>query len=288
LNGEKVHKTKTVKKKLNPAFDEKFTTPIHKLKGDLRVEVFDWNQVNQDKRLGSGVVDLAQLEPGMGILQQVQLNNGNSGYIALQLLFHPMFISKMTHRASTSLTQMVNPLHQARTVGTIAGSAARGGVRTVSTIGGVAGGAVKSVFGFGKRHSSSRSSLSSVKTPSYSNNNMPSDEPLDTPAEVNVPANETGNLLANDANSVSGSSPAAPASSEGLAVPMAVGVSNMDKNTSNRGHMSAISDQASVYSVEPSGPNLSINEGDATGVPGTLVITIIAAENLKAVDSSGK
>ncbi|KAI8054327.1 C2 domain-containing protein [Syncephalis plumigaleata] len=268
LNGEKVHKTKVVKKKLNPVFDEKFTTPIHKLKGDLRVEVFDWNQVNQDKRLGSGVVDLSQLEPSMSIPQQVPLNNGNSGYVVLQLLFRPMFVSKMTHRASTSLTQMVNPLHQVKNVGTFAGTAARGGVRTVSTIGGAAGGAVKSVFGFGKRHS---------MAPSYSSNNMPSDEPLEPPPEMEVPANETD---------VSAVPLDAQASSEGLTVPMAaMNASNMDKSASNRSHMSAMSDQGSIYSVDPSGPNLSISEGDATGVPGTLVVHILAAENLKGVDS---
>ncbi|KAI9599079.1 C2 domain-containing protein [Syncephalis fuscata] len=280
-----VHKTKVIKKKLNPVYDEKFTTPVHKLKGDLRVEIFDWNQVNQDKRLGTGVVDLTQLEPGMGLPQQVQLNNGTAGIVNLQLLFRPTFISKMTHRASTSLGHMVNPLTQVKTVGNIAGSAARGGVRTVSTIGGAAGGAVKSVFSFGKRQSVGRV-LTSSKSTSHSSSNMPSDEPLELPENVTpeVPlqpvTSDNPSLMSTEGSH----NPMMHSGSvETLPVPAATAAvaagSTMDKSASNRSYLAGMSDTASVYSLDPN--------GDASGMPGTLVITVIAAENLKAVDSGG-
>lgn len=71
---------------------------------DFTVEVFDWNQVEQAKSLGTGTIELAEIEPFQGIEKHVILStekNGQKGAIRIRLMFTPEIIAKARKNTST-------------------------------------------------------------------------------------------------------------------------------------------------------------------------------------------
>jgi hypothetical protein len=101
LNGEKVFKSKTVKKTLNPSFDERFEVSIpSRTAADFVVEVYDWDLGGSPDFLGKGKIDLASLEPFQGKTVSVALD-GKSGEIKLKLLFRPAYITRTRRGTST-------------------------------------------------------------------------------------------------------------------------------------------------------------------------------------------
>jgi len=70
---------------------------------DFGFEVFDWNQIEKAKSLGFAKVELADLEPFVGIERTVPLSHekhADQGDIRLKLLFTPEIIAR--HRTKTS------------------------------------------------------------------------------------------------------------------------------------------------------------------------------------------
>ena len=97
-----------------------------------------------DKMLGSAIVDLTKIEPREPKDLMLPLMDAPGATIHIRLNFTPGFINFIMRHATTmsSLTNVVNPMAQMKTVGYL-GKSAVGGVGKLA--GGVAGGA-KSIF----------------------------------------------------------------------------------------------------------------------------------------------
>ncbi|CDO75883.1 hypothetical protein BN946_scf184672.g16 [Trametes cinnabarina] len=99
LNGQRVYKSQTKKKTLNPEWNESFTVQV--------LEVFDWNQIEQAKSLGSAKIDLESLEPFTAVERSLPLSHakhGEKGEIRVRLLFTPEIIVKTRKNTSTFTT----------------------------------------------------------------------------------------------------------------------------------------------------------------------------------------
>lgn len=74
---------------------------------DFEVEIFDWNQLEQAKSLGSGKINLEEVEPFNAVERTVSLStpkHGAKGEIRLSLLFQPEIIAKSRKNTSTFST----------------------------------------------------------------------------------------------------------------------------------------------------------------------------------------
>ena len=71
---------------------------------DFSVEIFDWNQIEAAKSLGSAKIELADLEPFQSAeraLQLVSTKHGQKGVVRVRLLFQPEIIAKSRKNTST-------------------------------------------------------------------------------------------------------------------------------------------------------------------------------------------
>ncbi|KZT23846.1 tricalbin [Neolentinus lepideus HHB14362 ss-1] len=105
LNGARVYKSQTKKKTLNPEWNEAFIVQVASRVGaDFEVEVFDWNQIEQAKKLGSGKIDLSDIEPFEAIEKVVSLSSqkhGDKGEVRVRMVFQPEIITKSRKATST-------------------------------------------------------------------------------------------------------------------------------------------------------------------------------------------
>lgn len=101
LNGKEVHKTKTQKKTLHPAWNETFETQIaSRTAAELRVDVYDWDFGDKADFLGGANIDLAALEP----FEQKEYSytlDGKSGAIRLKMTFKPSYVTRSRQGSST-------------------------------------------------------------------------------------------------------------------------------------------------------------------------------------------
>jgi Ca2+-dependent lipid-binding protein len=108
LNGSKVYKSQTKKKTLTPAWNESFQVPVPSRVGaDFLLEVFDWNQVEQAKSLGTGRIELADLEPLQLTERAIPLSSakhGDKGEIRVRMLFRPEMVARSRGKTSTFST----------------------------------------------------------------------------------------------------------------------------------------------------------------------------------------
>ncbi|OCH88587.1 tricalbin [Obba rivulosa] len=108
LNGQKVYKSQTKKKTLSPEWNENFLVQVPSRVGaDFTLEVFDWNQIEQAKSLGSGSIDLSDLEPFQAAERSIPLSHakhGEKGSVRVRLLFQPEIIVKTRKNTSTFST----------------------------------------------------------------------------------------------------------------------------------------------------------------------------------------
>lgn len=108
LNGQKVFKSQTKKKTLNPEWNENFMVQIpSRVAADFSVEIFDWNQIEQAKSLGSAKIDLSELEPFEATERALSLTHdkhGEEGTIQVRLMFQPEIIVKSRKNTSTFST----------------------------------------------------------------------------------------------------------------------------------------------------------------------------------------
>ena len=116
LNGQKVHESAVQKKTLNPKWNEKFEVLVPSRVGaKFTCKVMDWDRVGSSDRLGTGIIDVVEIEPFTAMTQTVPISdNGQAaGSINVRLVFRPEFVARS--RAATSTF-----------VGTVAGGAVHG------------------------------------------------------------------------------------------------------------------------------------------------------------------
>ncbi|KAF9458350.1 C2 domain-containing protein [Collybia nuda] len=108
LNGQKVFKSQTKKKTLNPEWNENFTISVpSRVNAELSVEIFDWNQIEQAKSLGTASIDIEDIEPFQAterLLNLVSTKHGEKGQIRVRLMFQPEIIAKSRKNTSTFST----------------------------------------------------------------------------------------------------------------------------------------------------------------------------------------
>ncbi|RDB28789.1 Uncharacterized protein PYUK71.03c [Hypsizygus marmoreus] len=108
LNGQKVFKSETKKKTLNPEWNESFSVSVpSRVAADLSVEIFDWNQIEQAKSLGTATIEIADIEPFQAterVLNLVSTKHGEKGQIRVRMLFQPEIIAKSRKNTSTFTT----------------------------------------------------------------------------------------------------------------------------------------------------------------------------------------
>ncbi|CCM00332.1 uncharacterized protein FIBRA_02362 [Fibroporia radiculosa] len=96
LNGQKVYKSQTKKKTLSPEWNESFPVQVpSRVAADFTCEVFDWNQIEQAKSLGSGKIELADIEPFTATDCDILLSSakhGQKGSLKVRLMFQPEII----------------------------------------------------------------------------------------------------------------------------------------------------------------------------------------------------
>jgi Ca2+-dependent lipid-binding protein len=100
---------------------------------DFSVEVFDWNQLEQSKSLGKGIIDLRGIEPFEASEQTITLSSekhGVKGYITIQLLFQPEIIVKSRKATSTFSTAGRAMTH----IGSLPLDAGKGVVRGIGSV----------------------------------------------------------------------------------------------------------------------------------------------------------
>lgn len=131
LNDKEVHKTKTIKKTLHPAWNEFFETPIRsRTAGGLKVDMYDWDFADKADHLGASAIDLNQLEPFQA--KEVTLNlDGKSGTVRLKMLFKPDYVVRSRQGTGTfsgSFNQTGKIIGAPVKAGTFMGGAIGGGL----------------------------------------------------------------------------------------------------------------------------------------------------------------
>ncbi|EPQ28071.1 uncharacterized protein PFL1_04398 [Pseudozyma flocculosa PF-1] len=109
LNGERMAKSKVVKKTLNPDYNEnlgEFQVPS-RVAADAIVEALDWDQVGTPDKLGQAQVDLSVLEPFEPFEHTYPLVGKGStekSEVTLRFVFRPEFVTNR-ERKGTSLSR---------------------------------------------------------------------------------------------------------------------------------------------------------------------------------------
>ncbi|KAF8577858.1 tricalbin [Ramaria rubella] len=182
LNDQKVFRSQVKKKTLNADWNESFEINVPSRVGcRFEVEILDWNQIEQSKSLGSGLIELESIEPFQGTTRFIPLNtpkDGSKGEVHVSLLFQPAIIARSRKNTSTFSTA-----GRAMTqVGGLPLGAGKGIVHGVGT----AGKTVKGVF---KRDRGASASKISLELPS---NGQPPTDPDSLPStQISRPADVT-------------------------------------------------------------------------------------------------
>ncbi|KIY68099.1 hypothetical protein CYLTODRAFT_395974 [Cylindrobasidium torrendii FP15055 ss-10] len=107
INDQKVFKSQTKKKTLNPHWNEDFTAVVSsRVDAECVIEVWDWNQIEQAESLGSASINLAELEPFQSVERDINLTLASAEHsgksrVRVRLLFQPGMVIKSRRRTST-------------------------------------------------------------------------------------------------------------------------------------------------------------------------------------------
>ncbi|CAG8454346.1 2027_t:CDS:10 [Ambispora leptoticha] len=258
-NGEKLYKSKTIKKNCNPTFDEKFEVRVVSLDTKIQFEVFDWNAMSSDERLGGGTIDLSFLKPFEGREISYPLDGENNGSIRVFLLYKP---GATTPKRTNSLSTFITGLASASAP--VNDNPAKGGVNVVNLVGNgadlVGSGAKFIGSGFGLLGNE----VTDTETPEkLSTVTVTTAVPIQTPYVIEEPplarstnfdTNETKQEKENDHN---------------------------NKDKSSLDHTSVLhSHTQEIINIYASLPDLEMF-CDTNGEPGTLTVTIVEAKGLK-------
>ncbi|PWA03148.1 hypothetical protein BB558_000658 [Smittium angustum] len=99
VNGTKVFKSETKKKTINPIWNEKVSFNIRNRKWmTLTADIFDWNQIQSDERIGTFSVPLSELETNKLSEKDCYLTgfspDPKSPYVKLQFMFSPCHVTQ--------------------------------------------------------------------------------------------------------------------------------------------------------------------------------------------------
>lgn len=101
LNGQSVFKTKTIKKTLNPAWNEFFEVDItSRTAAKFVLNVYDWDFGEKADFLGASDINLELLDPFKAHEYNLTLD-GKSGSVRLRLLFRPDYVTRSRQGSST-------------------------------------------------------------------------------------------------------------------------------------------------------------------------------------------
>jgi len=144
-NGEQVHRTQTIKKTLNPEYNEKFELSVPSRKdAEFFFEVYDWNQLGPAKMLGRANIDVKDLTPFEGVEQEFKLEEGQ-GSVWMIVVFRPDFVLKrrLTTGTFSNVGRALTGLgdHAVGGATTVVGTAVKGGAIAGRGVGGVVHGA---------------------------------------------------------------------------------------------------------------------------------------------------
>lgn len=158
LNGKEIHKTKTIKKTLHPAWNEFFEVPVRsRTAADFKVDVFDWDFADSADHLGAAKIPLDALEPFQPLETILKLD-GKSGVLRLKLLFKPDYVTRSRQGSSTFSGTFAAP-------GKIVGAPVKGATFVGgAAVGGVTKGASFLSRGFKRVSSSQHANKESVDT----------------------------------------------------------------------------------------------------------------------------
>lgn len=128
LNGVEVFKSKTVKKTLNPTWNEFFEIPVpSRIGAAFNLKVYDYDFADKPDFLGGAPIRLDQLEPFKASEIRVPLD-GKSGTVRLRLLFRPDYVTRQRQGTSTFAAPT-------RIVTGVAGAPIKGGAAVVGVVG---------------------------------------------------------------------------------------------------------------------------------------------------------
>jgi Ca2+-dependent lipid-binding protein len=177
LNDQRVFKTQTYKKTLNPVFgkDEKFTLPVHdRTVAHLVAKIFDWDQIGKDTLLGECTIPFTgdEIETFRNTTKELVIPD--RGRFTVALLWRPELVArKRTNTSLFSATTRVFTHAPSNAFG--AGKDAGGKVIGAGTkVFGTGVSAIGSgIRGIGKMGRSSSTSSNSIISKSSSNNDIP-------------------------------------------------------------------------------------------------------------------
>ncbi|EJD04407.1 tricalbin [Fomitiporia mediterranea MF3/22] len=159
LNDQKIFKSQTKKKTLSPEWNEQFAVQVPSRVGaDFTLEVFDWNQIENAKSLGTGKIELADIEPFEATERIIKLSHqkhGDQGEIRIRMMFTPEIIAR-TRKNTSTFTSAGRAMTQ---IGGLPIGAGKGVVHGVSRIGTKVGGV------FGKENHAKHDSIPVVNAP---------------------------------------------------------------------------------------------------------------------------
>lgn len=117
-NDEKVYKSQVQKKTLNPVWNEQFSVTIKsRVDQKLSFSLFDWDRVGAAELLGSGDINIADLEPFE--LQDLQIpvhspKHGDKGRLHFRVVFTPEVVAR-TRKATSAGATFTNGAGRAMT-----------------------------------------------------------------------------------------------------------------------------------------------------------------------------
>lgn len=162
LNGERLFKSRTIKKTLHPDWagenlgEAEIASRVH---AEAVLEIYDWDQVGAADRLGEVKVDLNDLEPFEATTKTLPITGkgaGEGGTLTFRMVFRPEFVASIRGRKGTSLGRTfaggvtgVGKLGVAgvRGVGHVGAGVGRGAIGVAGGVGHGVGTVGKGVFG---------------------------------------------------------------------------------------------------------------------------------------------
>ncbi|KAF7531281.1 hypothetical protein G7054_g9026 [Neopestalotiopsis clavispora] len=132
FNGQDVFKTKTVKKTLNPTWNEYFEIPVpSRTAAKFGVKVYDYDFADKPDYLGGASINLEHLDPFKAKEVKLLLD-GKSGSIRLRLLFRPDYVTRARLGTGTFSGTFGGP---GRIVTGVAGAPIKGGAAVAGVVG---------------------------------------------------------------------------------------------------------------------------------------------------------
>lgn len=146
VDGRQVFRSQTVKKCLDPVFNEDCSIVVpSRTRTQLTVRVMDWNAAGDNDPLGHVALDLTRLPPGTPTALNCRLST--QGTLSLRATFRPMYVRSSGGSGGSSEGLSGVPLKLAGGALGAAGGVAEGALGVAGGVAGVAGGVAGGALG---------------------------------------------------------------------------------------------------------------------------------------------